>query len=189
MPFAGSAEKLYLCSVKRIAYIAPIDYLRGSLAPRQSLEYSEDGAAAYEIPTGETVSARDYQSRLVAKVARLGSVNRVLFFQVRTRSTVNMSAEFRHNCALMGGVGALYAALVRDKSAQIYKDCVRVKPAGKTLRAFLSPILRAGLDEKNAAIVVASGVSIVNPWISSDTPNVPVSAAVLQKFSSELSNT
>lgn len=89
----------------------------------------------------------------------------------------------------MGGVGALYAALVRDKSAQIYKDCVRVKPAGKTLRAFLSPILRAGLDAKDAAIVVASGVSIVNPWISSDTPNVPVTAAVLDKFSSELSNT
>ena len=78
---------------------------------------------------------------------------------------------------------------MRDKSAQIYNDCERVKPAAMTLRAFLSPILRAGLDEKNAAIVVASGVNIVNPWISSDTPNVPVSAAVLQKFRSELSNT
>lgn len=89
----------------------------------------------------------------------------------------------------MGGVGALYASLVRDKSAQIYKDCERVKPAGKTLRAFLSPILRAGLSAKNAVIVVADGVQIVNPWVSSDAPNVPVSAVILDKFSSELSNT
>lgn len=78
---------------------------------------------------------------------------------------------------------------MRDKSAQIYTDCVRVKPAKETLRAFLSPILRAGLDAKNAVIVVADGVSIVNPWVSSDAPNVPVSAAILDKFSSELSNT
>lgn len=89
----------------------------------------------------------------------------------------------------MGGVGAIIASIMRDKSAQIYKDCERVKPAKDTLRAFLSPILRAGLDAKNAVIVVADGVSIVNPWISSDTPNVPVSAAILDKFSSELSNT
>lgn len=167
----------------------PVDYMRGALAPRQSLAYSEDGAAAYDVPTGESVSARNYQSILVAKVARLGSANRLQFFQIRTRSTVNMSAAFRHNCALMGGVGALFAALVRDKSAQVYKDCVRVKPAAKTLRAFLSPILRSGLDAKDTTIVVASGVSIVNPWVSSETPNVPVSAALLDKFSSELSNT
>lgn len=167
----------------------PIDYVRGSLSPRQSLVYSEYGAAAYDVPTGEKVSARDYQAVLVAKVARLNSANRLTFFQIRTRSTVNMTAASRHNCALMGGVGAIYSSLVRDKSAQIYKDCMQVKPAGKTLRQFLSPILRAGLAAKNAAIVVASGVNIVNPWISSDAPNVPVSAAVLQKFSSELSNT
>ncbi len=167
----------------------PVDYMRGALAPRQSHNYSQDGASAYDVPIGETVSARDYQSILVAKVARLGSANRLQFFQVRTRSTVNMTAAYRHNCALMGGVGALYASLVRDKSAQVYKDCVRVKPIGKTLRAFLSPILRSGLDAKDTNIVVASGVSIVNPWISSDTPNVPVSTAILDKFSSELSNT
>lgn len=167
----------------------PVDYVRGSLSPRQTLTYDESGAPAYDVPTGESMSARDYQAVLVAKVARLGSANRLNYFQIRTRSTVNMTDAFRRNCALMGGVGALYASLVRDKSAQIYNDCMRVKPAGMTLRAFLSPILRAGLDAKNAAIVVADGVSIINPWISSDAPNVPVTAAVLNKFSSELSNT
>lgn len=167
----------------------PVDYVRGSLSPRQTLTYDESGAAAYDIPTGETMSARDYQAVLVAKVARLGSANRLNYFQIRTRSTVNMTDAFRRNCALMGGVGAIIASLMRDKSAQIYKDCVRIKPAGKTLRAFLSPILRAGLAAKNAVIVVADGVQIVNPWVSSDAPNVPVSAAVIDKFSSELSNT
>lgn len=167
----------------------PVDYVRGSLSPRQTLTYDESGSPAYDIPKGEAMSARDYQAVLVAKVARLGSANRLNYFQIRTRSTVNMTDAFRRNCALMGGVGALYASLVRDKSAQIYKDCVRVKPEGKTLRAFLSPILRAGLAAKNAVIVVADGVQVVNPWVSSDEPNVPITAAVLDKFSSELSNT
>lgn len=160
--------------------------MRGSLSGKQELEYG--GGRAYDHESG-IISPDEYQARLIAKVLRAPYSTRRRYFQVRTRSTVNMTAEYRRNCALMGGVGAIFASLMRNKSAQIYKDCERVKPAGKTLRAFLSPILRAGLDEKNAAIVVASGVIIVNPWISSDTPNVPVSAAVLDKFSSELSNT
>lgn len=160
--------------------------MRGSLSGRQDLTY--DGTRAYEHEEG-VISPDQYQPRLIAKVLRAPFATRRRYFQVRTRSTVNMSATYRHNCALMGGVGAIIASLMRDKSAQIYKDCVRVLPAGETLRSFLSPILRAGLDDKHAAIVVASGVSIVNPWVSSDAPNVPVSAAILQKFSSELSNT
>lgn len=160
--------------------------MRGSLSGRQELKYG--GVDAYEHEEG-VISPDEYQARLIAKVLRAPYATRRKYYQVRTRSSVNMSDKYRHNCALMGGVGAIIASLMRDKSAQIYTDCVRVKPAKETLRAFLSPILRAGLDAKNAVIVVADGVSIVNPWISSDAPNVPVSAAILDKFSSELSNT
>lgn len=186
MPFACPKKLLYLCGVKRIEFISPVRWMRGSLSGRQDLTY--EGVSAYDHAEGE-ISPDQYQPRLIAKVLRAPYVTRRKYFQVRTRSTVNMTATFRRNCALMGGVGAIYSSLVRDKSAQIYKDCERMKPAGKTLRAFLSPILRAGLDAKNAVIVVADGVQIVNPWISSDAPNVPVTAAVLEKFSSELSNT
>lgn len=159
--------------------------MRGSLSSRQDLTYS--GVSAYDHEDG-VISPDEYQSRLIAKVLRAPYATRRRYFQIRTRSSVNMTEAYRHNCALMGGVGAIIASLMRDKSAQIYTDCVRVKPAKETLRAFLSPILRAGLDAKNAVIVVADGVQIVNPWISSEAPNVPVSAAIIDKFSSELSN-
>lgn len=94
----------------------------------------------------------------------------------------------RHNLALMGGVGAIFASLIKNKSAQIYSDCVRVCPKGWPLRAFLAPIIRSGLDNKLSNIAIADGVSIVNPWVSSDTPNVPVRSEIITKFASELSN-
>ena len=110
------------------------------------------------------------------------------YFQVRTRFTVNVSAVAHRNMAIMGGAGALYAALIRDKSTQIYAQCVAAVPKGETLRSFLVPLIRAGLSDKSAQLTIADGVYIVNPWVSSATPNVPVSSAVLDKFAGELSN-
>lgn len=162
--------------------------MRGSLSGQQALTYTPELIKGYAVASGTKETANDYQPILVAKVARFGTTKQLRFFQVRTRSSVHMTANYRRNCALMGGVGALFAGLVNDKNAQIYKDCVRVCPGKMSLRAFLSPILRAALAAKSASITVADGVVIVNPWISSATPNVPVAADVLDKFSSELSN-
>lgn len=162
--------------------------MRGSLSGSQALTYTPELVKGYEVASGTKETANDYQPKLVAKVARLGSDKQLRYFQIRTRSSVNMTANYRRNCALMGGVGALFAGLVNDKEEQIYKDCVSVCPPRTSLRAFLSPILRAGLAAKSASIEVANGIVIINPWISSATPNVPVAADVLDKFSSELSN-
>ena len=156
--------------------------MRGSLSGRQELEYNN--ADAYDIPDGNKVSAADYSPIFVAKVTREG---RVKYYQVRTKSSVNMTAAYRLNIALLGGSGALYAALLRQKSSTIYNDCVRVCPKGYTLRAFLMPIMRTALAAKQSAIVVAQGVEIVNPWVSQDTPNVPVPSAIVNKFASVLS--
>lgn len=94
----------------------------------------------------------------------------------------------RSNLALMGGSGALFASLISDKTTAIYTQCVAACPAKMTLRMFIVPLLRAGLAAKNANIVIADNVSIVNPWVSSETPNVPVTSAILNKFNSELSS-
>lgn len=110
------------------------------------------------------------------------------YFQVRTRTTVNMTAALRHNLALMGGAGALFASLVSDKTSDIYIACAGVVPRGETLRSFMIPLLRDGLAAKNADIAISGNISIVNPWVSSASPNVPVSQTILDKFSSELSN-
>lgn len=178
---------LYLCSVKRIAYILPIKHLRGNISGRQEIGY--DGHGAYDIPAGDVVSAGNYQSRMVAKVLGVGTYAAMPYFQVRTRQTVNMTAAMKRNLALMGGSGAIYAAIVLDKTAPIYIDCKRVCPAKTTLRQFLVPILRDGLSDKLPVISVAENVTITNPWIYSGTQTVNIKPSVLAKFEDELSNT
>lgn len=162
--------------------------MRGSLSGRQQLTYTQAQVRGYEVPDGETAAAENYQPRIVAKVSGLYTRRRVLYFQVRTRSSVNMSADTRRNLALMGGVGALFSSLLRSKASPIYSAIVAACPSGKTLRQFVTPLLRAGLAAGDADITITPDISIVNPWVSSATPNVPVSAAILDKFNSVLSN-
>jgi len=177
--FGGLGYYLYLCSVKRIGYILPIDYMRGNISGRQDIEYN--GKQAYSIAVGDVVSANNYQPRVVAKMMRSGKTD-LRYFQVRTTTTVNMSASVQLNMALMGAAGALFASLVRSKDSKIYSDCMNLLPPGKTLRAFIVPILREGLRAKDAHITIGSGVYIVNPWVSNDTPNVPIEQSLIDKF-------
>jgi hypothetical protein len=172
--------------MKRIAYIAPVNWMRGKLAGNQDLKYN--GVDAYSVAVGEEIRAEDYRSIVIAKVLREPYRDRLRFFQVRTRSTVNMTATMHRNLALMGGAGAIFAALLRQKESVIYINCVSACPKGMTLRAFITPLLRAGLAAKEEHISIADNVFIVNPWVTSETPNVPVPAEVLSKFSDELSN-
>lgn len=181
---------LYLCSVKRIAYIAPIDYIRGSISGTQEIKYN--GGDAYSIAVGQRVTADTYIPRLIAKLYHANTAGEFRAFQVRTRSSVNMTASSKLSLAVMGGAGAIYAALLNNKSAQIYADCISAWHAanirGLEFRGYIMPKIMQGLRNKVAGIVVVEGVEIVNPWISSSTPNVPVSSAILDKFSSLLSN-
>lgn len=124
---------------------------------------------------------------MIAAVRDRYGIRRLKYFSIRTRTTVNMTARMRNNMALMGGSGALFASLISDKTSAIYAQCVAACPAKMALRMFIMPLLRSGLAAKNANIVIADNVSIVNPWVSSATPNVPVTSAVLDKFNSELS--
>ena len=189
MLFAGSDKKQYLCSVKRIEYIAPIEYICGNISGRQQLTYTSGGGSGYDAPSGVKTSALDYSPRMIARIRHINGRYLCKYFQVRTRTSVNMTAAYRRNLAIMGGAGALFASLVNHKSAQIYNDCVSACPANISLRAFVVPLIRSGLSAKSAHIQISDAVYIVNPWVSNDTPNVPVSAAIIDKFSSELSNT
>lgn len=163
----------------------PVDYLRGNISGRQSLEY--DGGGGYDVPVGSKVSASGYQPRMVAMVTRIATPRTLRYFQVRTRTSVNMTASQHRNLALLGGSAAMYAALVNDKTAQIYRECVSVCPNNITLRAFMMPMLRDGLSAKTEVIQVADGVQITNPWRYSGTQTLNIPQAILDKFNSELS--
>lgn len=160
--------------------------MSGNISGRQSIEYA--GGQAYNIADGERVTSENYQARLIAAVRGRNTRRSIRYFSVRTKTTVNMSAAMRENLAVMGGAGALFAGLVNDKSAAIYSDCVSVCPRDSSLRAFIMPKLIAGLTAKDEYITIAGNIAIINPWISSDIPNVPVTTAILDKFRSVLSN-
>ena len=185
--FARFRNILYFCSVKRIAYIVPIDYMRGNISGRQDIEYS--AGKAYELPDGARQSADNYQPRMIAKVHKDG-ISTMKYFQIRTKTTVNMSANYRLSLAVLGASGALYASLVSDKSSAIYNavlNAANTYGIGKTFRAYVIPALIIGLRAKSAQLNIAPNVSIVNPWVSSETPNVPVSQTIIDKFTDVLS--
>lgn len=165
----------------------PIEYLRGSISGAQDLSTAYDGGAAYSLPDNSRVSAANYSPILVAKVARRNTPRALRFFQIRTRTTVNMSASMRHNLALLGGSAAMFAALLRNKAANIYAQCLAACPRGYTLREFMIPILRAGLDDGAQLITVTDGVTITNPWKYSGAQTLAVPQSILDKFASELS--
>lgn len=162
--------------------------MRGNISGRQDLSYIEEGGRAYSVPVGTKVAASGYSPRIIAKVMHYGRRDSVRFFQVRTRSSVNMTAAMRESLALMGGAGAIYAAIVRDKTSAIYQQCLQACPANMTLRAFLIPLIKNGLTAKSEHITIASGIYIVNPWVSSDPPTVSIPTTIIDKFNSVLSN-
>lgn len=172
---------------KHVEFMPPIDYLTGNISGHQSLEYGQ-GGGAYEQPTGQRTAATNYEPRLIAKRLDRNKIYARSYFQVRTRTTVNMTESVRLNMAVMGGAGALFASLLRMKESEIYAQCLAAKPIELTLRQFMVPILKTGLSDKNARINITANVFIVNPWVSSDTPNVPVTQAILDKFSVLSSN-
>lgn len=174
--------------MKRIAYIAPIDYMRGSLSGRQDIRYTANDVEGYYTPDGEITPANDYQPKLIAHYR---SDRNRRFFCVRTRSSINMTAPVRRTMALMGGAGAIYAAIVREKSSPIYIACMNDWKSnglkGTTFRMHVMRILIDGLDDYDATITIGTA-NIINPWVSSETPNVVIPQAIIDKFNSVLSN-
>lgn len=181
--------------MKRIEFIAPVEAMRGNLSGAQKLQYPTDNQGAYEGPVGSVNYARNYSPRFVG--SKRASDGRK-YFSVRTKTANHLTAKSKKAMALMGGAGAMYAAIVNNKSSQLYTSLMamflKVQELGdkRTFRKYLTDHLRAGLIAKSATIVVTgplAPISIDNPWnTTSETPNVSVSQPVLVKFWGELAN-
>lgn len=166
---------------KRVAYISPVDYMSGSVSGRQLMTFGENEVDAYETTTPTIANA--YRAKLVLRYHKR---TRLRCFQVRTQYTANVTDKSRLNLATMGGAGAIYAAIVRERGV-LYNECVAATPKGMTLRSFIVPILRAGLAGKIEVIRIAEGVTVNNPWISG-TQSVQVPQSIIDKFAPVLSN-
>lgn len=179
--------------MKRIEFIAPVESMRGNLSGRQKLEYPTDNNAAFEGPVGSVNYARNYGPRFIgAKVAKTGKK----YFSVRLKSANHLTLKSKNAMALLGGAGAIYAAILRTPAvlAGIQAQYAAVQELGekRSFRKYVMATLRSGLVG-NAATFTFAGPStpvvIMNPWEKSheDVAGEPVlGSAILNKFYLEL---
>lgn len=180
--------------MKRIAFIAPVESIRGNMSGTQDLRYALNDNKAYESPRGQRNYARNYRPSFIG--ARRAS-DGLCYFAVKTKSAVHMTAKAVKAMALQGATGAIFAAMLAAKSEAPYQNLVALHLAmtkagetSETLRKFASDIIRAALVAKSQNIAASYGVvqfSIKNPFYNGEqTEGAAISEKVLVQFWTEL---
>lgn len=158
--------------MKSIEFIAPVEAMRGNLSGKQDLVYAENDNKAYEAPANQRNYARNYSPRFIG--AKRSSDGRK-YFAVKTKTATTISAASKRAMAIMGGVGAITAAILRNET---YKAACKAQMDveneqgydWKSLRQFLDAKIRPELTAKSADIVIAPlGGTFRNPWVDGGT--------------------
>ena len=179
--------------MKRIDFIAPVEAMRGNLSGKQNLKYALNDNPAYDGPVGEKNYARNYTNRFIgAKRASDG----LKYFSVRTKTCNHLTVKAKKAMALMGGVGAIIASILRTKSSAIYTGIyaqwVAIQELGdkRSFRQYLDDHIRPVLAAKGENILFTgpqSPVTVKNPWFDgSQTTGAEVTQVILVKFWGEL---
>lgn len=178
--------------MKRIEFIAPVEAMRGNLSGNQVLEYPVNDNPAFDAPEGKSY-ARNYQPRFIgAKRSSTG----LKYFSVKTKSAINKTAKSILAMAVLGGAGAIYAAILADATIYANAQAAFVPNKGKTFRAWLMDGIMESLRLKRTKIEVQHLVTGVygplcnNPFVSGGQSqyNVTISDEVLVKFWAQLAN-
>jgi len=189
---------------KRIEFIAPVESIRGNMSGRQNLVYAENDNKAFEAPQGQVNYARNYTPRFVG--AKRASDGRK-YFSVRTKNGVNLSAKSMKAMALLGGTGAIYAAIInsdtlRNGVEMVFRFLIdRTQqglaggiPVDTTFRQYVSGVVRRALESKAQVITFAGGagvqpVNINNPWVYGGSGSeISIAQKVLVQFWLQLAN-
>lgn len=174
--------------MKRIKYISPIEEMSGNLSGAQNLKYPTKDNKAFESPEGSVNYARNYKNRFIGAVRRKDGT---CYFSIKTKTATHITPRSLQAMALLGGAGAMYAALVRDKAsatyAGIYAQWVELQNVGntKSFRQYVMDNLRQMLLSKSPSVVFAGprpAVTIKNPWLGAQTADVTISREILTKF-------
>lgn len=180
--------------MKRIEFIAPVEAMRGNLSGAQNLKYPTQNNKAFESPEGSVNYARNYSTRFIgAKRASDG----LKYFAVKTKTATHITPRSLQAMALLGGAGAMYAALVRTKAsatyAGIYAQWVELQNIGETrsFREFVMDAFRRMLASKQSTVVFTGprpgAITVNNPWKGEQTPDVAISREIITKFWPQLS--
>ncbi len=185
--------------MKRIEFIAPVEAMRGNLSGNQVLEYPLNGNPAFFAPSGKHY-ATNYQPRFIG--AKRAS-NGLKYFSVKTKSAINKTAASTLSMAVLGAAGAMYAAIIADKSSELYQKLYTIFSHGVTkdgralsFREMVMSSLTYMLRNKEAywEEVDVPPFYIKNPFVTGTTPSqgtvyeVTISNDVLVKFWNVLAN-
>lgn len=176
--------------MKRIEFIAPVEAMRGNLSGKQKLEYPTQDNAAYAAPDGKQY-ARNYQPRFIGAKRQSDGLKT---FSVRTKSATTLTAKSRKAMAILGAAGAIYAAFVSDKTAQMYTRIRNyydnnINPAQLSFRKWVMDGFIASLKGHYAVLIVPGPLGFPmnvcnNPFEVGGTSeyDVTISNEVLVKF-------
>ena len=178
--------------MKAIEFIAPVESMRGNLSGRQDLVYAENDNKAYEAPADQRNYARNYSPRFIG--AKRSADGRK-YFAVKTKTATTITAASKRAMAVLGGVGAITAAILRSET---YKAACKAQMVveneqgynWKSLRQFLDAKIRPVLTAKGATVVIAPvGGVFNNPWVDGGTGiNLQIPETTLVRFWLELAN-
>lgn len=177
--------------MKRAQFAPGFPELRGNVSGKQNLEYPTDNLGAYEGPIGSVNYARNYKAAVVvSQRAKDGK----FFFSIRKRTANHLTAKSKKAMALLGGAGAIYAALLKATALKAQAEAVWAKAVElgdkRSFREFMMWYIRQGLINHVETItltVAGSTVSIDNPWGKLEgVLNITIAQDVRIKFWNEL---
>lgn len=177
--------------MKRIEFVAPVESMRGNLSGNQILEYAENNNPAFDAPAGVQY-ARNYQPRFIgAKRSATGKK----YFQIKTKSATKINAGSKLKMALLGGTGAVRAAILSDATKRAVVEAVYAaakeqgRTSAKTLQKYVYDVVYEGLQSKSVMIqFFATGVptlTIQNPWVYTNQQggvSITIKEYILVKF-------
>lgn len=178
---------------KIIEFIAPVDAMRGNLSGRQSLTYGEGHTSAYDTQVGSVTAANNYAPRFVgAKRSR----DEKKYFQVRTTSSVGLTAISKKSMAVLAGASLCFLAANKNLMiiSILQSAFVAAKEADQSLtyRKWLMGIFYPMLANKLQTVTITSAVGtavINNPWVmDGDGENLTIASKDLIKFASVLAD-
>lgn len=173
--------------MKRIGFIAPVEFMSGNLSGTQELTYRPDNNPAWGAPTSKRSYANNYKARYVG--IKRSSDGRV-YFGVRTKNAVNMTPKARESMALLS-VSSVMANLIGGDLSTLsqltqYFKLSGYPEQGWTFKRWIMTFVRGGLSGKSHIYFNSPGQSsiiYVNPYISAAPPS---GAHTLEAFPQEL---
>ena len=177
--------------MKRAEFAPGFAELRGNISGKQTLEYAENNNPAFEAPNGVQY-ARNYRpSVIISKVAKTGKFH----FSIKTKSAVKVSNRSKFNMALLGGAGAVRAAILNNPAqrAQVEALYTAAKAKGvtdaKTLEKYIFDTAYEALMIKKSAITFYVPEEATqyyrNPWVftsSMGAQTLSIKATIIAKF-------